>query len=390
MKNVYYEIRDFLQTTPQGFPSTESGIEIKILKKLFIPEHAEIFVKIIKHRNFLKGYVSGKDKKLQKILKMSEEKLTNKLDEMSKKGLFIRQRLNNDKNQPIYYPPAFIVGLYEFSINSMDKELAELCSEYIKHLADWQNSIYTKQLRIIPVESSLNAKTNILAYNQVKEIIKGHDTIAVAPCICALESKALGIKCKAPIERCISFDWYAEHYIDTGLGRQITEEELYDKLELAEKEGLGISSSNTYPSIGFCLCCECCCAALKMLRLAPKPAEQTNSFYHAELDPEKCVQCDLCFDRCHIDAIKKGKSYHIDLDRCGGCGLCITTCPKEALKMVENNVKHKAPPAASIPMALNMYEEHIKAGHFPRKDLIKVKFAKSVIKTANIIQKLTK
>ena len=117
--------------------------------------------------------------------------------------------------------------------------------------------------------------------------------------------------------------------------------------------------------------------------------KQTNSFYHAEIDSEKCIQCNLCLDRCHIDAIKTQGDYYIDLDRCGGCGLCVSTCPNEAIKMVENSVKHKVPPA-SIPMALDMYEEHIKVGHFPKTDIVKVKLAKSVIKTANIIQKIKK
>ena len=37
---VYLRLRELLDTMPGGFPATESGVEMKILKKLFAPEDA--------------------------------------------------------------------------------------------------------------------------------------------------------------------------------------------------------------------------------------------------------------------------------------------------------------------------------------------------------------
>ncbi len=45
-KDIYLKLRDFLNKLPAGFPATESGVEIKILKKLFTPEQATIALQL--------------------------------------------------------------------------------------------------------------------------------------------------------------------------------------------------------------------------------------------------------------------------------------------------------------------------------------------------------
>jgi hypothetical protein len=40
---IYYKVAKVLDTLPNGFPSTESGVEIKLLKKVFTPEQADLF-----------------------------------------------------------------------------------------------------------------------------------------------------------------------------------------------------------------------------------------------------------------------------------------------------------------------------------------------------------
>ena len=41
--DIYRKVAGVLDTLPNGFPATESGVEIKLLKKVFMPEEAEIF-----------------------------------------------------------------------------------------------------------------------------------------------------------------------------------------------------------------------------------------------------------------------------------------------------------------------------------------------------------
>ena len=40
---VYHRLAKVLDTLPNGFPSTDSGVELKILKKIFTPEEGDLF-----------------------------------------------------------------------------------------------------------------------------------------------------------------------------------------------------------------------------------------------------------------------------------------------------------------------------------------------------------
>ena len=41
--DAYHKLAKVLDTLPNGFPATKNGIEIKILKKIFTPEEADLF-----------------------------------------------------------------------------------------------------------------------------------------------------------------------------------------------------------------------------------------------------------------------------------------------------------------------------------------------------------
>jgi Na+-translocating ferredoxin:NAD+ oxidoreductase subunit B len=45
-EDSYESLRAFLDAMPGGFPATNTGIEIKILKKLFSPDEAELTMKL--------------------------------------------------------------------------------------------------------------------------------------------------------------------------------------------------------------------------------------------------------------------------------------------------------------------------------------------------------
>ena len=49
-EDVYTRLREFLDAMPGGFPATGTGVELKILKKLYSPEDAELT--ILKFRGF--------------------------------------------------------------------------------------------------------------------------------------------------------------------------------------------------------------------------------------------------------------------------------------------------------------------------------------------------
>ncbi len=47
MEDVYQKLRVHLDNTPSGFPETETGVEIRILKQLFTQEEAELALSLV-------------------------------------------------------------------------------------------------------------------------------------------------------------------------------------------------------------------------------------------------------------------------------------------------------------------------------------------------------
>ncbi|HZK53773.1 MAG TPA: ATP-binding protein [Desulfosporosinus sp.] len=54
----------------------------------------------------------------------------------------------------------------------------------------------------------------------------------------------------------------------------------------------------------------------------------------AEINPELCVQCDMCRQNCRFDAImSQGTDYKVDFYACEGCGVCEMVCPAGAVSL---------------------------------------------------------
>lgn len=53
----------------------------------------------------------------------------------------------------------------------------------------------------------------------------------------------------------------------------------------------------------------------------------------AEIDPERCIECDRCKQSCRFDAIFIGDTYKVDPFACEGCGVCQIVCPVDAVTL---------------------------------------------------------
>ncbi|HPJ75523.1 MAG TPA: 4Fe-4S binding protein, partial [Clostridia bacterium] len=58
----------------------------------------------------------------------------------------------------------------------------------------------------------------------------------------------------------------------------------------------------------------------------------------ANIDPDVCIGCGLCYDHCRFDAIIEGDKYSIDINACEGCAVCGLVCPVNAITMEPNIV----------------------------------------------------
>ena len=150
--------------------------------------------------------------------------------------------------------------------------------------------------------------------------------------------------CDRPEERCFQFDTSAQYFIENGMSREIGPEELEGLLKKGEESNLVVCSTNAKEIVNICMCCECCCNFLKMMRTYDRPADHTQSPFRASIDPELCVECGTCEESCQIEAISEGDEAHaVDDARCIGCGLCVPTCPEEAISLVKTDYAAQVP-----------------------------------------------
>ncbi len=322
--DIYERLRGFLDTLPTGFPTTPTGVELRILKKLFTPEEAELTMNLRSEPEDVSQIAARMGKK--------ESELAPKLENMAQKGLIFRVRKGN---QVLYQAFQFMIGIYEFQVKNLDSEFSQMFEEYFPYFGLSLGPVRTKQLRAIPVNSAIKVIHNVAPYNKIRELVRQQDLISVTECICRKEQKLLGKECDRPKEVCLGFGKFAQFYIDNKFGRPITTEEAMKILDVAEESALVLSPSNTQKLEFICCCCSCCCPVLRSAKMLPKSKFVISSYYQAKIDPDLCSSCGLCMERCQVEAIKEGDGHsEIKDEKCIGCGLCISTCPEEAISLI--------------------------------------------------------
>ena len=345
-EDVYQKLRVFLDNLPGGFPATDTGVEIKILQRYFTPEEAELAL----HLQRVPESVAS----IAERIGAEESELAPRLEKMAREGSIYRLRI---KGEPYYMAQQFLVGIYEFHVGSLDRELAELLEEYTPYLTRTWEDVPTKQLRVVPVGAALDTSTTVATYDVARELVKTQEKIAVADCICRKERLLVGKGCEHTLENCMTFGMAADYYIENGIGREIAVDECLKILDNAEKEGMVVSPSNSQAIMNICICCGDSCGNLRALRTYERPADHAGSTFQASIDPEECTACATCVERCQIEAVIEGDDFmEVDTARCIGCGLCVTTCPVEAVSLVAKS-EAAAPPANFLEMQMKISAE---------------------------------
>ena len=140
----------------------------------------------------------------------------------------------------------------------------------------------------------------------------------------------------------------AKVYIEKGLGREITKEEALEILEKAQEDGLVLQPGNSQRPMNICTCCGCCCGVLSHQNKLEEPAQFFASNFYAEVDPDECIGCGICEDRCNMDAVHvEDATAVVNLARCIGCGACVPTCTSEAIKLYKKD-EETIPPKNTV------------------------------------------
>ena len=342
-EKAYRELQKHLDRQAICYPATKSGVEIRILKRLFKPEEAR-----------LATHLSYKPRSVQQIYEtvkesgMSFNAMENMLDAMMKHGII---ELIEREGSRYFYNMPFIMGIWEAQVYKLTPEFLAEFEEYTSDLAfglEYLNRGFS-QMRTIPVEKSLPFDRHIATYDNLTKIIKKSDGPFVSfECVCRKVAAMKGKPCQktSRLDICMAVGDLAKNYVKSGTGREISKEEALERTRQNEADGLVLQLSNTQKVEFVCACCGCCCAQLGALKLLPKPIDFWTTNYYAAIDSENCTGCGDCVKRCQVNAISIDESLGvavINLDRCIGCGVCVTSCELEAIRLLKKE-KETVPP----------------------------------------------
>ena len=337
--DVYRRLAETLDAIPNGFPSTESGVELRLLAKIFEPEEAALAsVMHLKKEpaSEIAARTGGDPKAVRQTLKT-----------MVRKGQILVGR--KDRQLTFGLMP-FAVGIYEEQLPRLDKEMAELFEEYFQEAQGFIGKHSPAIHRVVPVEEAIPAGIEIYPYERATELLEGAKAWGVRDCICRVQQKLVGKGCDRPVENCLVFAPMAGVFAGSDTTRAITREEALQILNEAEEAGLVHSPGNYQDGNHYiCNCCTCCCGVLRSVSEFSVPSAVASSAFMAVVDDDLCAACGDCLESCQFGALDlPGDTCLVDVGRCVGCGLCITVCPTEALSLARRPAGEIPPPPADF------------------------------------------
>ncbi|MDT8379467.1 MAG: 4Fe-4S binding protein [Desulfotignum sp.] len=338
MENVFKDLARHLDNTPGGFPSTESGVELRILEQLFTPEEATLALCLVMMPEPVETIAQRAGKSAETILPV--------LKEMGEKGLILHIR---KQGSDTFMLLQFVVGIWEYQVNRLTKELISDFNEYVPYLMKAQEAHKTQQLRVVPVEKSINTQLNIMDHEHLENLVRSQSKILVAPCICRREHTMMGKGCGKMEESCLVFGGGAYIYESRGIGRTITADEAMDIVRKGAAQGLVAQPSNSVKPMNICLCCDCCCQILSNIKKNPAPARIVNSNFQADVDTDQCTGCQACEEICPMDAVTVTDDLaQVNTERCIGCGLCVTVCDFDAMSLTDKKEMERWDPPQTL------------------------------------------
>lgn len=343
-EQVYRNLQKHLDEQPVGYPATKSGVELRILKRLFNPDEAQLAT----HLSYEPCSVDHIFEKA-KGTGMSLKDMEKMLDRMMKNGVIGQIERRGVR---YFFNKPFVVGMYEGQVNKLTPEFLREVEEYTR-AAFGRAFLSTAlpQMRTIPVRASIPFDYQVTNYEHMTEIIENADgPIVILECICRKKAAMMGNQCQATTrtETCMVFGDTAKNCINSGKGRSISKIEAWEISKQNESDGLVLQPSNTQKAEFVCACCGCCCGILSIHKKLRKPVDLWATNYYAEVNADNCTGCETCLTRCQVNAItiNEDRVSRINLDRCIGCGNCITTCPSEAISLLRKE-KETIPPLNS-------------------------------------------
>ncbi len=332
----FQSLASALDRLPNGYPRTDSGVEILILKKIFSAEEAALAS--------LLGRELESGESIAARAGIAPREARHKLMRMVKRGLVWAGK--NEQGLSFRLAP-FVVGIYEAQLETMDHELAHLFEDYLeqggaKGIMGPLPSLH----RVVPAHGSVKSEW-ILPYDAVRALLREGKAFSVRDCICRKEQDLIGKRsCSFPLHNCLSLSLSSR----PARPEDISEEQAVAILDQAEEVGLVHTVSNVLAGVSYvCNCCGCCCGILRGITEYGLAHSVAAANYLAVVDADTCSGCGACVDRCQVGAMSLPEATAVvDTKRCIGCGLCATGCPAEAVTLKRKAVEQIVHPPADF------------------------------------------
>jgi len=337
MNKIYQKLALELDKIPNGFPKTKSGVELKILAKLFSPEQAQLAASL--------SMVPESVSEVAQKNGISEIEAKTMLIGMVKKGLI---DLKKDETKGLVFCLIpFVVGFYERQNAKIDKEFAELFEQYYHEGFHQSMTAAPSVHRIIPIEKTIPVNIDVMPWEKASTYLNEARAWGVLNCICRVQKNLIGQGCDHPVENCLVFSPKPGAFDRTPDIRALNKDEALEILAEADRAGLVHSTNNARHDVTYiCNCCTCSCGVLRGIADHSIKRSVASSDFFARVDDDLCTGCELCIDRCQFNALKMEDGIsNVDIDFCYGCGLCVTGCAVEAISLIQKNKENlMAPP----------------------------------------------
>lgn len=330
--------------TPVRVSKTKGVMEF--LKELYPPEE----VKVIDHLAVFMPRKTPEEVAKEGNLDLSYVRSV--LERGAKKG-----KVAFFKKEGTYALLPFMPGIFEMTLvvrskKGKEDEIRREARSLGKEFHHWGHEVGASGspwARVIPIESSIDTRSEVLPFERVSTLIEEARRIFVTDCVCRVLFKNCDDK---PIEACFYFDLGLDavdigidFLKDEGVYRELDKDEARQILINAEESGLVHMTMNSQKGRVFiCNCCSCCCGILRGLVELHNPNAFVKSNFMPAFDREKCKKCETCVKICptgalyyHIGHKSDGTDDEIKIlaERCIGCGLCASHCPKEAVTLTK-------------------------------------------------------
>ena len=338
MNSNYEMLANELDKIPNGFPRTKSGVELKLLAKLFTPEDASIAATL-----------SMDPKSLTEIAEensMEEPEAKSMLISMVKRGLIDIKR--EEGVGFVFHLIPFVVGFYERQNAKIDKEFAELFEKYYHEAFNQTMLSHPSVHRIIPLEKAIPVDIDVMPYEKASTYLDQAQSWGVLNCICRVQKNLIGQGCNHTVKNCLVFSPKPGAFKKSEEIESLSRDEALEILAEADREGLVHSVNNAQTEVYYvCNCCTCSCGVLRgMVEYGSENSIARSDFY-ALVDADLCSGCEACLDRCAFNAMAMVDGIcEVDRSACYGCGLCISSCETEALSLLQKSPEELSPPPA--------------------------------------------